>query len=197
MFANRFTALVDACVLVGVLKRDLLCTLAEAGFFRIRWSPRILGEVEGAIGAMLTSHGHADALDMAARQRQRLETAFEEASVSGEPSLLRTIADRLPDPNDAHVIASAMHTQAQVIVTDNLRHFPISLLAEIHIDVRSSDAFIADTISLDPGRAVAAIRGMRGRFKAPPVDGDGLLLLMERRGLVLTVDELRPHAQSL
>lgn len=38
VFANRYTAFVDACSLVGVLKRNLLLTLAEAGFFRIRWS---------------------------------------------------------------------------------------------------------------------------------------------------------------
>lgn len=38
MFANRFTALIDACALAGALKRNLLLTLAEAEFFRLRWS---------------------------------------------------------------------------------------------------------------------------------------------------------------
>jgi hypothetical protein len=36
MFANRYTALIDACVLVSAPRRDLLLTLAEAEFFRVR-----------------------------------------------------------------------------------------------------------------------------------------------------------------
>ena len=54
MFANRFTALIDACALAGALKRNLLLTLAEAEFFRLRWSDQILDETEAAIEAILT-----------------------------------------------------------------------------------------------------------------------------------------------
>lgn len=38
MFANRYTALIDACTLADVFRRNLLLTLAEAEFFRVRWS---------------------------------------------------------------------------------------------------------------------------------------------------------------
>jgi hypothetical protein len=44
-----FTALVDACTHTNTLKRNLLLSLAEAGFFRLRWSGRILDETEAAI----------------------------------------------------------------------------------------------------------------------------------------------------
>ncbi len=36
MFANRYTALVDACSLASVMRRNLLLSLAEAEFFRLR-----------------------------------------------------------------------------------------------------------------------------------------------------------------
>ena len=36
--SDHFTALLDACVLAGVLKRNLLLSLAEAELFRPRWS---------------------------------------------------------------------------------------------------------------------------------------------------------------
>lgn len=49
MFANRFTAFIDACSLAGALKRNLLLTLAEAEFFRLRWSIKVLDETEAAI----------------------------------------------------------------------------------------------------------------------------------------------------
>jgi hypothetical protein len=61
LFANRFTALVDACSLAGTLTRNLLLTLAEADFFRLRWSDAILGETESAIRDILTKKGVSDA----------------------------------------------------------------------------------------------------------------------------------------
>lgn len=36
-FADRFTVLVDACCLAGALQRNMLLSLAEAEFYRIRW----------------------------------------------------------------------------------------------------------------------------------------------------------------
>ncbi|MBX9749173.1 MAG: hypothetical protein K5Q68_06105, partial [Roseococcus sp.] len=82
MFANRFTVFVDACALAGALKRNLLCTLAEAGFFRIRWSARVLDETERAIADILARRKVTDAAERAARARAALEEAFEEAMVS-------------------------------------------------------------------------------------------------------------------
>jgi len=48
-YADRFTALLDACVLGGALRRNMLLSLAEAGLFRPRWSSRILDETQKAI----------------------------------------------------------------------------------------------------------------------------------------------------
>lgn len=49
VFANRYTALIDACTLVSVWRRNLLLSLAEAEFFRIRWSEPILTEIKVAL----------------------------------------------------------------------------------------------------------------------------------------------------
>ena len=196
MFANRYTALVDACVLAGALKRNLLLTLAEADFFRVRWSLEILDETERAIAHMLAQKAVQDAQERALRARQAMERAFQEAAVQDHEALLGAVPE-LPDPGDQHVVAAAMKTRAAVIVTDNLKHFPAALLAPLGIDVLSADAFIADTITLDTGRAVAAIRRMRERLKRPEKTADVLLLDMEANGLTETVDALRPHQESL
>lgn len=196
MFANRFTAFVDACTLAGALKRNLLLTLAEAEFFRLRWSAEVLTETQSAIEKMLSGKGVTDAVDRAARARQNMEDAFEDALVVDFGGFLCVCAS-LPDPNDAHVLAAALKTQAAMIVTDNLKDFPAHLLAPLNIEARSSDAFIADTIALDPGRAVAALRRMRNRLKRPEKTAELLLLDMEAVGLVETVDVLRPYVQSL
>ncbi len=196
MFANRFTALVDACALAGALKRNLLLSLAEAEFFRIRWSAQILDETEAAIRDMLAAKGVDDAGDRARRARRYMEEAFEEAVVDGFDVMLDACGG-LPDPDDAHVVAAALKTQAAVIVTDNLRDFPEAVLAPLNLEVRSTDAFIADTIALDPGRAIAAVRTMRERLRNPEKTPETLLLDMEAAGLIETADVLRPHIQSL
>jgi predicted nucleic acid-binding protein len=117
VFANRFTALVDACCLAGTLKRNLLLTLAEADFFRLRWSQSILDETERAIERILVGRGLADAAERARRARNAMETAFEEADVGDYQSML-CACDSLLDPGDAHVLAAALKTRAAIIVTD-------------------------------------------------------------------------------
>lgn len=83
MFANRFTIIVDACALVPALSRNLLLSLAEAEFFRVRWSARILDETERAIAKQLHDRGSPDSAQRAVRARRAMERAFEDASVSG------------------------------------------------------------------------------------------------------------------
>ncbi|MCJ2087256.1 PIN domain-containing protein [Methylobacterium sp. E-005] len=196
MFANRFTALVDACSLAGALNRNLLLTLADAAFYRVRWSTPILDETERAIGRILTHKGTPDAHERATRARQGMEKAFEEAMVEDFDTFLCVCSD-LPDQGDAHVLAAALKTRAQTIVTENLRHFPAAVLEPFDLEARSSDAFLADTIELDPGRAVAAIRRMRERMRKPEKTPAVLLLDMEAVGLVETVGLLRSYEASL
>jgi len=196
MFANRFTAFVDACTLAGALKRNMLLSLAEADFFRIRWSAPVLEETQRAIAGMLAKKDVPDAEARAARSIDAMRRAFADADVAGFEPLLSVCVD-LPDPGDAHVIAAALKTQAAVIVTDNLKHFPSKLLSDLNLEARSADTFIADTIALDPGRAVAAIRLMRLRLKRPEKTAETLLLDMEANSLTETVDVLRTHIASL
>ena len=196
MFANRFTAIIDACTLADTLKRNLLLTLAEAGFFRLRWSGPILDETEAAIDGILRKKGRADAADRAKRARASMEAAFEDAMVTDFDIFLPAAAG-LPDPDDAHVVAAAIKTQAAMIVTENLKDFPAAILDTLDIEAKPADEFIADTIALDEGRAVAAIRRMRERFEKPEMTAEELLLSMEATGLVEAVNLLRPHVESL
>src|SRR3712207_5236480 len=112
MFANRFTVLVDACSLARVLERNLLLSLAEAAFFRVRWTAQILDETERAIAGMFARRGFADAAERARRARSAMERAFPEARVTGYEALIDGLKTGLPDLNDAHVIAAAVKTRA-------------------------------------------------------------------------------------
>lgn len=117
---NRYAAIIDACVLGGGLKRNIILSLAEAGLFRPYWSARILDETEKAILAI--SKGTADP----SRQRRVIERAFPEAMVfpNSDPDLLGL----LPDPGDEHVLAAAIAARCDTLVTDNLKDFPQGIL---------------------------------------------------------------------
>jgi PIN domain len=100
---------------------------------------------------------HADAAERAKRARAAMERAFGDAMVSDFDKFMSAAAD-LPDPKDAHVVAAAIKTRASMIVTENLKDFPSGHLATLNMEAKSAAEFIADTIALDGGRAVAAIR---------------------------------------
>jgi len=125
-----------------------------------------------------------------------MQGAFEDAMVSEYDDFLAAAAN-LPDPDDAHVLAAALKSEASMIVTENLKGFPAEILAPLNIEAKAADAFIADTIALDLGRAVAAIRRMRERFKNPEKTAELLLLDMEADGLVETANLLRPYVAWL
>ena len=196
MFANRFTALLDACVLANPLKRNLLLSLAEAEFFRPRWSAKIMDETERAVEKLLLNRGIADPAAGADRARSATERAFEDAMVTGFEHLEAGFDD-LPDVGDRHVLAAAVKTRASIIVTDNLRDFPDAILRPLDLEAKDADAFIADTIDLRVAQAVPALRRMRERLNRPEKTPETLLLDMEKIGLTLTADALRDHIGSL
>lgn len=196
MFANRYTALVDACSLVSAPRRDLRLTLAEAEFFRLRWSQRILDETQTALGKIFSERGFRDSELRAIRSVDAMRRAFPEANVSPH-SLATDLSFSLPDEKDEHVLAAAVQTQAQAIVTENIRDFPEALLAPLGIETRTADDFIADTIALDEGKAVAAIRTLRGRLKRPEMSAEDYLRSLEAHGLLVTASLLNGHIESI
>ena len=197
MFANRFTVVIDACVLVRLLPRNIILSLAEAGLFRTRWSIEILNEMEVALRDHIFK-GKDDAADLAARQRARIMEAFDEAVVYDYKACL-AMDINLPDADDRHVVAAAIKACAAVIVTDNVKDFPPDVLAPLGIEAKTADEFIADTIDLPEGHraAVAAIRKMRERLKRPEITAKELLLRMEGNGLLDSANVLRDHVDIL
>lgn len=188
MHADRFTAFLDACVLGGALRRNILLSLAEAGLFRPRWSVRILEETEKAIASI--TKGAADT----GRHRAAIERAFPEALVVGYEALMEGLF--LPDPDDRHVLAAAIATSASVIVTDNIKDFPSELLAPFGVETRSADDFIADTIELDDVTAISALHRMRERFQDPRLNAERLIQKAEAHGLLQTA-MLMDHYREL
>ena len=177
-FADRFTVLVDACCLAGELRRNMLLSLAEAGFYRVKWSAKVMEETARAIEKI--TEGKADLT----KQLDAMNLAFPEAMVEDYENLETILIDNgLRDVGDAHVIAAAVMCGATVIVTDNLKHFPEALLKPYGLEAKSADDFLADCIDLDKVQAAAVLNRMRLRFKRPEYTWDAICQKVEAQGL--------------
>lgn len=117
----------DACVLFPATLRDLMLRLAAAGLVQPRWSARILDECFRNIRLKRPELVEA-ALE---RTRAKMCAAFPDAMEASEDPL--AAGTTLPDPNDVHVLATALAAGASSIVTFNLRDFPAGVLGPLGI----------------------------------------------------------------
>ena len=80
------------------------------------------------------------------RTRHLMDTRFQDALVEGYEHHIDSLA--LPDADDRHVLAAAIHSGARIIVTTNLRDFPASALAPFSIEACHPDAFILGLLKM-------------------------------------------------
>ena len=100
------------------------------------------------------------------RTREVMDRHFPDAVVTGYEAVAAGLD--LPDPSDRHVLATAIHGGANVIVTRNLRDFPADRLAPHAIAAQHPDAFIASLFETDPGAVLAAVAGTGRRCAIRP-----------------------------
>ena len=137
MASHGFTVLYDACVLFPAPLRDLLMRLALRDLFRARWTQRIHEEwIRNACHKRPTLN--RTSLE---RVAALMNQAVLDCLVEGYEPLMSGLT--LPDENDRHVLAAAIKGQAEVIVTFNLKDFPLKFLMTFGIQAQHPDNFIS------------------------------------------------------
>jgi predicted nucleic acid-binding protein len=181
---SGFTALFDACVLYPAPLRDFLMNLAITDLFRA-WTDEIHDEW---IRNVLINRPELTR-ERLQRTRVLMNSHVRDCLVVGYQDLIPSLT--LPDMNDRHVLAAAIRSGADVIVTYNLKDFPAAILELYGIEAQHPDEFITHLIDLAPSVICEAAKRQRMSLKNPPLSVDELLLAYERQGLVQTVAELR------
>jgi len=97
---------------------------------------------------------------------------------------------KLPDPDDRHVLAAAIKSGAQVIVTANLKDFPAVDLAEFNVEAKAPDDFVLDQISIDDRVVFAGVQEI-ANSRTSPCTAQDVLTELENNGLVASVAALR------
>lgn len=96
----------------------------------------------------------------------------------------------LPDVDDRHVFAAAIHCNAQMIVTNNIKDFPADTLAKYNIEAQSPDAFLRCQADLFAGPFLSCVKAVRGRLKNPQMSAEEYLIQLGRLGLIQTASYL-------
>ncbi|MCU0373836.1 MAG: PIN domain-containing protein [Chitinophagaceae bacterium] len=73
----------------------------------------------------------------------------------------------LPDKDDCHVLAAAIKTNADFIVTNNIKDFPKAYLQSFSLQAKTADDFLSDIIDLNQDQALAAFKKMVLNRKNP------------------------------
>lgn len=127
--------------------------------------------------------------------RDRIDENVLDCVVTGYERLIPGL--QLPDPDDRHVLAAAIRSGAQVIVTKNIRDFPEEALAPFGIEAQHPDAFVACLLDLGAGTVCQSVREVRLRYKHPPADVEAYMRMLERQDLFETAARLREYGNLI
>lgn len=158
---SDYRVVLDACVLAPASLGDLLLTLAETPrLYLPQWTERILAEVQRTQSGALKWPLH-----LVQSWQEQVRAHFPEALVGNCEALLGVCEN---EENDRHVLAAAIKSGSELIVTSNLRHFGRNALEPWGISAIHPSQFLIDLYFMDAGVVVSKIESIaRRRGKGP------------------------------
>lgn len=163
----------DANVLYPSLLRNLLMRLSLAGACDLRWSDRVHEEW---ISNLVQKSGVNEA--SLRRTRAQMDTALPSARVIGFEALIGILT--LPDPDDRHVLAAALHSGARELLTFNLKDFPAPALSRYGMVAVHPDSWLCRLCDHYPEVVQRAVQDLLAALKKPPLSAEQLTAALHR-----------------
>lgn len=143
------------------------------------------------IGNLIINRPDLKAADLD-RTRMLMNRAVPDCLVAGYEPLMSGLD--LPDPDDRHVVAAAILTRANVIVTFNLKDFPAAALEQFRLHARHPDDFLVEAFSLAPSVFVDAVARDFLHYGNPPLVFEDYLESLRKAGVPGLARRLQPLA---
>lgn len=178
-----FVVIYDANVLYPMSLRDLLVRIGRTRLVRARWTEEIMKEWSRALVAR-----RPDLETRIQRTVQLMNESIRDVLVTGYAALIPSLS--LPDPDDRHVLAAAIRSGAQAIVTFNLAHFPTQALEPYALKALHPDELVANLIDLSRQRLVGIVLEMASEKHRPPMTALEVVASLRRAGLLRSADLL-------
>ncbi|MDJ0624947.1 MAG: PIN domain-containing protein [Candidatus Caenarcaniphilales bacterium] len=184
MFSSNFTVIYDANVLYDSVLRDLLVQLATEELFKARWTLQIQQEWSSKL---LKELRRKDKKDFSIK-KNKINRTIELMNEAVEDCLVRDYDHyidilELPDLRDKHVLAAGIKCGAQVIVTDNSKHFPQKELEKYDIEAQNPAIFTKNVIGLTEFKVISSVKSILNRLINPPLSIEELIEMYRNRGL--------------
>lgn len=173
---STFTAVIDANVFYGARLRSLVLFLAQTKIFRARWTDDISAEW---IGNLREKRAIAD--EKLALLRTLVDRTVLDCRVTGYEPLIGSF--KLPDVNNEHVLAAAVKTRADVIVTFNLKDFPADILTPLGIEAKHPDIFLLDLFGISTDAFIAAVEADFRHYRTPAITFSDYAASLSKAGI--------------
>jgi predicted nucleic acid-binding protein len=174
---NRPIVVYDSSVLYPAPLRDLLMHLALTNLFKARWTTTINDKW---MRNVLKNRPDLTR-ERLEYTRQRMDTNVPDALVKNYQELIPSLT--LPDSDDRHVLAAAIRTKADTIVTMNLRHFPKARLEPYDVKAQHPDDFVMPLVGMNASAVFQAVMEQQQGLKKPAKTMKEFLETLEGQGL--------------
>lgn len=181
MVPAPFPVVLDACSLFPFTVRDTLLRAAEQDLYLPVWSKDILEEMR----RNLVREGRSTE-EKSHRLVSEMRRAFPEAEITDYEFLIPSMPN---DPKDRHVVAAAVRSGAQLIVTENLKDFRNLPKG---IEIKPSDDFLCNLHDLAPDLMAQSVINQAVALKNPPRTAEDILRGLEKTAPKF-VSRLRPQ----
>jgi hypothetical protein len=129
------------------------------------------------------------------RTRKLMDKGVADCLVNEYEHLIPAI--ELPDLDDRHVVAAAIHSRGDAIITYNLKDFPRQALDRYNLEAIHPDDFIRYQLDLNEASVLIAAQRCRNRLKNPPMNGREYLEMLARQSLPKTIGALHLFAEVI
>jgi predicted nucleic acid-binding protein len=186
----RYTVVFDACVLYPAPLRDFLLRLSTTGLFAAKWTEQIHEEW---MRNVLKNRPELE--EKLPRTRELMNRAVPDSLVTGHETVIENLV--LPDLDDRHILAAAIRSGAQAIITFNLKDFPDKNLVQYGIEAMHPDAFIEYQLDLHQGTVITIAKQHRAALLNPPKTADQYIETLAAQGLAISADRLREFIELI
>jgi predicted nucleic acid-binding protein len=156
----NFRVVLDACVLIPMPLADTLLRLAAGPrLYLPKWTDEIMTEVSRNL-----RQNFGVSREQAAYRENEIRRHFPEAWVEGYEELIPSMTN---NEKDRHVLAAAVRSGAELIVTYNGKDFSSAALAPYSISVQAPSTFLTNLYHLDEPAVLQVLREQAAAIGKP------------------------------
>lgn len=173
---STFTVLIDANVFFGARLRSLVLFMAQSKMFRAGWTARVHEE-------WMRNVAEKRSIDISQLEKIRIcmDRSVLNCVVTGYEPLEQGF--HLPDPDDRHILAAAVQSGADLILTFNAKDFPKDVVEPLGIEICDPDEFLLDLFGISEELFIEHVKLDFHHYKAPPLTFDQYIEDLKKAGL--------------